>query len=388
MPGINGDFFNKFLTSAQKAKAEEASKQINSEGSIDEIENLLNNNIFNMDFSDSEIQASSDINSLIGGDLKNSEKISDNKISEIVNTLQDYENLLDSIVNGKNYTDENEYSREYNLKSSPNVQSTDNVSDFINIEEEESAIQSEITAGNQIETENKPKEYNSLLKEENYKILNYKNGSVINDEKNNSRSYYNLEGLNTANLGSMDFVITETEVACKADYNGLTSEGKIVKGKLVFDIDEHTGTLDGKPILMDSDTGVVTFQNSDDEEALINGNSGSNTAAPVGVSSLTQTMDRVGNIVTARKSLDDESVSFYSQKGDKIAKTSGRNYLDSSKTSYSEMYTGYDSENNEISGTLVYDANSKGYTLDGKPCEFNEKTGKITFKESEYGKRK
>ena len=317
MPGINGDFFNKFLTAAQKAQAQQTAQNEN-HMPVDEIEEMLNGSIFdvtgNQEIPQDDITAnifSLNVQSEI--DLKNSKPVSDGRISEIVNTVEDYENLIDAINNGSNYFDEEEYSREYDLRPKVN---NNVVSEVSEIDLSEAVIPSEVS------TKPVDIEENSLLENENQKLSNFENGSLIEDEKSNTRSYYNLDGENTANMASVNFVVDADGAKCQADYNGLTSDGKAVKGKIEFDVDEHTGTLNGKPVTVNPDTGVVTFDNP--EDALSSGESESNTAGPVLSSRLDKNIDRNGNIITSVTSHKDNSVSYYSEKGNKIAETGER----------------------------------------------------------------
>ncbi|MBQ3641044.1 hypothetical protein II906_03850 [bacterium] len=219
----------------------------------------------------------------------------------------------------------------------------------------------------------------SLLSEYNKLIPAKNSGYITTNEKKNTRAFYNESGRNVTNLAALKFSFPQDgPTRITALFNGTTSTGKIVSGSLNINYETGEGTLDGKKITFNTETGIITFKNKNDEAKATKGNSDANKALKTGSSSVRTAKDNMGRDI---KIIDgkDNSLIVYNSKGERIAQVEQTKAIKGNSKSYSGLYTGYDSRNKEITGTLVYDASTQTYTLDGKKCNLNKDTGRITF---------
>ena len=234
-------------------------------------------------------------------------------------------------------------------------------------------------AANSSNKDNKIINNHSLLSEYNKLVPAKNSGYVTTNEQKKTRAFYDKNGNNTTNLAALKFTFpNDGPTRATALFNGKTSRGNIVAGRLDINYDTGEGTLDGKKIKFNTETGIITFENKNDEAKATKGNTGANKALKTGSSSIRTAKDSTGKDIKIIEGIDNSFI-VYNSKGDRIAQVEQTKAIKGNSKSFSGLYTGYDSKNREITGTLVYDASAKTYTLDGKKCTLNKDTGRITF---------
>ncbi|MBQ3641115.1 hypothetical protein II906_04210 [bacterium] len=140
---IDSNFFNKYLSPSQQLQQEKEAEETESNvGStpIDTLKELFGNN-YSEDSIKEELKTNESINifsvgfdsaakkqgdktvaeilSQLDTDSKHNNNVSDSRISEIVNTVEDYEDLINSINYGHEYLDTTDYSQENDTEFLP-----------------------------------------------------------------------------------------------------------------------------------------------------------------------------------------------------------------------------------------------------------------------------